>query len=189
MVSQWVATEIVMSHSIRQRTATIEKLIQIANKCVEMKNFNSFMEILGGLNRGSVRRMKKAWESVSPASLEIFESLNSIVDPRRNFNNYREQLKKKNVPCLPYFGIYLRDLTFADEVVDKVGEYINFEKILTNCKILKDVQFFQKTSYTFAEDEGLQNLLRRLLAMPEEMLYKHSQTLEPTVPISPNLHT
>lgn len=185
LVSQWVATEVVMAHSPKQRVIVIEKLIQLAQKCLELRNYNSLMEIIAGLNRGSVQRMKKTWEVVSHASKDNFRFLNSVVDSLQNYKNYREQLKKSILPCLPYFGIFLRDLTFTDVGnPGKIGDNINFEKIYMTSRILKDIQHYQRTSYNIEEDEVLLPLLRRLLAMPEEMLYKHSQTIEPSNTLS-----
>jgi len=143
------------------------------------------MEIVAGLNRGSVQRMKKAWEGVSHTSKDAFRSLNSFVDSVQNYKNYREVLRKSVLPCLPYFGIFLRDLTFTDVGNDsKCGENINLEKIYMTSRILREIQNFQKTNYTFEEDDNLQPSLRRLLAMPEEMLYKHSQSIEPTLSLT-----
>jgi son of sevenless-like protein len=140
------------------------------------------MEIIAGLNRGSVQRMKKTWEAVAHTSRENFKALNMVVDSLQNYKNYREQLRKSILPCLPYFGIFLRDLTFTDVGNPaKIGDNINFEKIYMTSRILKEIQMFQRTPYSFDEDENLQPLLRRLLAMPEEMLYKHSQTIEPSM--------
>jgi len=171
-----------MAQNPRQRGTIIEKLIQLAQKCLELRNYNSLMEIVAGLNRGSVQRMKKAWELVAHTSRETFRSLNSVVDSLQNYKNYREQLRKSILPCLPYFGIFLRDLTFTDVGnPGKFGDKINFEKIYMTSKILREIQMFQRTPYSFEEDEALQPLLRRLLAMPEEMLYKHSQTIEPSI--------
>jgi len=181
MVAQWVATEIVMAHQPRQRVSIIEKFIALAQKFLDLRNFNSLQEILAGLNRGSVARMKKAWEGISQSSYETFQALNIIFTPVRNYNNYRQLLRKNQVPCLPYVGVYLQDLVGAEEVPDKTGELINYDKIFVLTKILKDILHFQKTGYPFVEDENLQPALRRLLAMPEEMLYKHSQLTEPTI--------
>jgi len=179
-VSQWTATEIVMAQSPKQRVAIIEKMIALAQKCLEIRNYNSLMEIIAGLNRGSVQRMKKTWETVAYVSRQTLSSLNQVVDSLQNYKNYRDQLRKSVLPCLPYFGIFLRDLTFMDVGnPGKIGEYINFEKIYMTSRILRDIQTYQRTPYHFDDDE-LQPHLRRLLAMPEELLYKHSQTIEPS---------
>lgn len=179
MVSMWTATEVVSGSSIRQRATTIEKLVQLAQKCVEVRNYNTSMEILGGLNRHVVQRMKKSWEAVSPSIFEIFQSINNLFDTRRNFSNYRYQLKRGILPCLPFMGVILHDLTFADEVSTKVDESINFEKVRTKGRILKDMHFFQKVGYPFEIDQILQPMLHRLLAMPEDLLLKHSRANEP----------
>jgi hypothetical protein len=119
----------------------------------------------------------------------MFKSLNSVVDSLQNYKNYREQLRRSVMPCLPYFGIFLRDLTFTDVGEScfcsillspylflignpgKIGDNINFEKIYMTSRILKEIQTFQRTPYSFEEDEMLQPLLRRLLGMLTPLFY------------------
>jgi len=181
-VSQWAATEVVMAQSPKQRVIIIEKLIALTQKCLELRNYNSVMEIIAGLNSGSVQRMKKTWEAVAHTSRETFKAHNYLVDCVHNYKTYRDHLRRAASPCLPYFGIFLRDLTILDlGNPNKIGENINFEKIYMTSRILNEIQKFQSKPYLFDEDEVLQPVLRRLLAMPEEMLYKHSQTIEPSM--------
>jgi len=66
---------------------------------------------------------------------------------------------------------------------------LNFEKIYRISRIFKDIKMFQQSQYTIEEDPVLLPYLRRLLAMPEDMLLKHSQTIEaysPSPPLSPS---
>lgn len=44
----------------------ITKWIDIAYACAEMHNYNTLMEILGGLNSHPVSRLKKTWDVRSP---------------------------------------------------------------------------------------------------------------------------
>jgi len=182
MVSQWVSTEIVNSGSLKQRALAIERFIQLGQRFVELKNFNALMEMLAGLNRGSVQRLKKTWSAVSSSALDTFAELNTLMDPKHNFKNYREMVKKSlsGPYCLPYIGMYLRDITFIEDGnQDKTGDLVNLEKIQLLGKLYKEVLQLQKGRYPFVEDE-LQSYFKKLLTTPEELLYKHSQAVEPS---------
>jgi len=43
-----------------------------------------------------------------------WESLSSSLDPKDNYKRYRLDLKEAKLPCLPYIGVYLNDLTYAE---------------------------------------------------------------------------
>eukprot|EP00026_Physarum_polycephalum_P002611 Phypoly_transcript_02618.p2 GENE.Phypoly_transcript_02618~~Phypoly_transcript_02618.p2 ORF type:complete len:345 (+),score=40.90 Phypoly_transcript_02618:1614-2648(+) len=185
LVCQWASTEVVMAHTPKQRVLVTEKLISLAQKCFELRNYNSLFEIMAGLHRPSVRRMKSTWEAISTSCQVTFKTLMDIVDVCNNYKTYREHLRRSILPCLPFVGVFLRDLSFEAEHPGIDGENINFEKIYKNSRIFKDIQTFQQSTYPIEEDESLLPLLRRLLAMPEELLYRHSQTIDPT-PSPPN---
>jgi len=184
MVGQWVSTEIVTAGTLKQRALAIERFIQLAQRFVELKNYNALMEMLAGLNRGSVQRLKKTWSAVASSAVENFQELNSIMDPKHNFKNYRDTIRKamSTPPCLPYIGMYLRDITFIEDGnEDKSGDLVNYEKIQLLAKLYKEVLNLQKGRYPFVEDE-LQNFFKKLLTTPEELLYKHSQAVEASTP-------
>jgi RasGEF domain len=61
MVSFWVASEIVFQKEQKARTAILKKFINLAEKCLELNNFNTVMEILGGMNNVAVQRLKRTW--------------------------------------------------------------------------------------------------------------------------------
>lgn len=50
---------------------------------------------------------------------------------QRNFGDYRLTLKNSTLPCIPFLGLYLTDLTFVedgnkDQLLNT--NYINFDK-------------------------------------------------------------
>jgi len=180
-LSQWVSTEIVTGSNPKQRAIMIERFVALAQKCVELRNFHTSMEILAGINRGFVDRLKKSWSHVSSSTKETLQSLNELMDPKHNFRNYREALKKSTKPCLPYFGIYLRDIIFTEEGnKDKLGEFVNFEKIQMLGKIYKEILSFQQLKYPACEDESISSFFKQLCVMPDEVLHVQSRELEPS---------
>jgi son of sevenless-like protein len=181
-LSQWVSTEIVTGSNPKQRALMIERFVTLAQKCVEMRNFHTSMEILAGINRGFVDRLKKSWNHVSSSTLDTLQSLNDLMDPKHNFKNYREALRKAAKPCLPYFGIYLRDIIFTEEGnKDKLpGDWVNFEKIQMLGKIYKEILTFQHNKYPMCEDDEISQFFKQLCVMPDEVLHAQSRQLEPS---------
>ena len=61
-VSFWVLYNILKIKDIEKRVQIIEKTINLADILYEMKNYNTLMEIISGLNQHAVQRLKKTWE-------------------------------------------------------------------------------------------------------------------------------
>jgi hypothetical protein len=86
------------------------------------------------------------------------------------------------LPCLPYIGIYLTDLTFIEEGnLDELNGMINFIKRRKIAGVISDLKVFQQTPYRDIEyDEETQAFLRN--AKPhflEREMYHRSLILEP----------
>jgi hypothetical protein len=68
---------------------------------------------------------------VSPARLQAFKRLEEFTDSRGNFRVYRARLAEHlqtGVACLPFLGVYLRDLAVKDEVTSCKNEQgINYQ--------------------------------------------------------------
>jgi len=60
-VSNWVASEIVKCTDLEQRTKVLKMVIDIAEHCYELNNYNAVMEIISGLHSSSVYRLKASW--------------------------------------------------------------------------------------------------------------------------------
>jgi len=50
---------------------------------------------------------------------------------RGNFSEYRKALQESQAPCLPYFGVFLTDITFTEDGNPDylAGGKINFIKV------------------------------------------------------------
>lgn len=60
------------------RASIIEKWIDVAYQCRQLRNFSSLTAILNGLLSGCIYRLTTAWSHVSKNSLSIFEGLKNI---------------------------------------------------------------------------------------------------------------
>ena len=73
-VNQWVVTAVTTCKGVHQRKETIVKLIQVADQCHALNNFNGIMEIISGLQSSAVHRLKQTWELVPVAKREVRDS-------------------------------------------------------------------------------------------------------------------
>lgn len=183
-VSFWVATEIVMKTDIKDRVVALKKFISVAEALAQMNNFNGVMEVIAGLNLFAVERLRNTWAQIPSKMEQIVKDLNALMENRGNYKEYRNSLKGCKGPAVPYLGVCLRDIIFIEEgntnFVDKKPEIINFEKIrLIGDVLINQVRKYQVIAYPFDHNDVLQDFLKKLLILPEELLYKHSLICEP----------
>lgn len=149
-LSLWVATEIVSKESESDKIKCLEKIIDTGKECERLNNFNAVLEIVSGLSNPSVLRLKSVWNGISPSHSKAFSELEDLMDPKQNFKKYRSQLLKAKLPALPYFGLFLKDLTFLKENPDFCPDgSINFDSLTMVAKLIEEVIQYQNVPYRF----------------------------------------
>ena len=99
-----------MTERPKDRVRLVSKLISIASKLRAMNNFNGLMEILSGLNRGPVYRLKQTFteiERTKEAQYRDWTELLYITSSERSYQCLRKELRTANPPCMPYLGIFI----------------------------------------------------------------------------------
>ncbi|CAN6643886.1 hypothetical protein TRVA0_020S00980 [Trichomonascus vanleenenianus] len=172
----------------KQRRNILKHWIKVAERCVELRNFNSLVGIVSVLQSVNIQRLRKTWDLLSPRYHAMFNSLKEISSPERNFAGYRNQIRTKEPPCVPFLGVYLSDLTFlvegnvrerhfeiprtSDEEIEsnqvRVIKVINFDLYERIAKVVGEIQKFQ-VPYRLPVSKELQTWLRG------EMLKAHAQ--------------
>ncbi|KAJ5133977.1 hypothetical protein N7526_005342 [Penicillium atrosanguineum] len=189
-----VADSILYLEEPKKRAATIKHWVKIANKCLELNNYDSLMAIICSLNLSMISRLKRTWDIVSQKTKTSLEHLRTIVDVSRNYAELRKRLQNHVPPCLPFVGTYLTDLTFVDHGNQSLrtlptdeGEMavINFDKHMKTARIISELQRFQ-IPYRLTEvpelQTWMQNELVRVRSNGEttaQTFYRRSLVLEP----------
>lgn len=189
-----VADSILQLEEPKKRAAIIKHWVKIANKCLELNNYDSLMAIICSLNSSMISRLRRTWEIVSQKTKTTLEYLRGIVDVSRNYAVLRQRLQSHVPPCLPFVGTYLTDLTFVDHgnqalrnLPTDEGEMavINFDKHVKTARIISELQRFQ-IPYRLSEvpelQAWMQNELVRVRSNGEKSLqtfYRRSLVLEP----------
>ncbi|KAL4809088.1 ras guanine nucleotide exchange factor domain-containing protein [Aspergillus unguis] len=189
-----VADSILQLEEPKKRAAIIKHWVKIANKCLELNNYDSLMAIICSINSSMISRLRRTWEIVSQKTKITLEHLRKIVDVGRNYAVLRQRLQGHVPPCLPFVGTYLTDLTFVDHgnqaarnLSTDEGDMavINFDKHVKTAKIISELQRFQHP-YRLTEvpelQAWMQNELVRVRSNGERSMqtfYRRSLVLEP----------
>ncbi|KAJ5073248.1 guanine nucleotide exchange factor [Anaeramoeba ignava] len=165
-IGVWIAGEIVAPEKPKSRAAMISYFIKFSQKCNELNNFNSIQEVIAGLTNSAVHRLKKTWELVPPRQIELYQEMQRYLATDDNSKFYRETLKSRNPPCIPYLGVYFTDLVFIgngnrDFISSKNGskELINFEKRRKISTVISDIQTYQQMPYFFEKVPEIFNFI------------------------------
>ena len=181
--SAWVATEIIMAASPKERALKIRFFISVAQAALEIKNFNLLMSMLAGINYSSVQRLKKTWKLVPQKLVTAFQQLEELMSSSKNYQTYRTALSDAEYPKLPYFGVFLRDLQFIDVGNDTwIGgeSVVNFEKVTMMEALLQELDNFKTyNEFPWTAISSLQSYLKIIPSLDEEALHKASVQAEP----------
>lgn len=191
-----LVTDSILQHEEpKKRAVFIKHWVKIANKCLELNNYDTLVAIISGINMSSIERLKRTWEIVSHKTKSLLEHLRSVTDYSRNYAVIRRRLQGHVPPCLPFLGMYLTDLSFTEhgnmrerllQVGDREIGVINFDRHMKTARIISELQRFQ-IPYRLTEVPELQvwmqNELIRVRSdveiVNQTSLYRRSLALEP----------
>ena len=191
-----VADCILQLEDPHKRAKLIKQWVKIANKCLELDNYDSLMAIICSLNSSTILRLKRTWDIVSAKTKASLENLKSIVEVSRNYAVLRQRLQNLVPPCLPFVGTYLTDLTFVDvgnqttrhlagDGNEEGKPVINFDKHMKTARIIGELQRFQ-IPYRLTEVPELQTWMQDQLVRVRssdqsnvQNYYRRSLLLEP----------
>ncbi|KAM9971336.1 hypothetical protein ACTFIW_011313 [Dictyostelium discoideum] len=188
--SFWVAYVILMEPKKEKRIKIFEKFCEVGKYLLKMNNFNSLMGLNAGLNLTCVHRLKKTKKKLSSSAISILTELERIFSSKKSFKNYRDHLSTVQLPCIPYLGFNLTDITFIEEgntdnvsstdpAAANIGPLINFKKRELLYQAWADLSRFQETPYTFQPEEPLNTFLLNFPILDDKELYDLSIALEP----------
>ncbi|KAI9793535.1 MAG: hypothetical protein M1816_007968 [Peltula sp. TS41687] len=158
----WVSQSILAGEEVKRRSVILKHWVKVANFCLELRNYDSLMAIMGALDSASIARMKRTWDCLSVKTRALVETLRAVVDTSRNYAGLRHRLQTDSSPCIPFLGIYLTDLTFvnagnpATRRLSNGMEVINFDKHIKTAKLISDIQRLQQMAYNLNPVQELQ---------------------------------
>ncbi|KAL4780063.1 ras guanine nucleotide exchange factor domain-containing protein [Aspergillus varians] len=182
-LSSWVGALILAESDLKKRTQVIGHLVNVANECHELRNFSAMVSILSGLQSTPVYRLARTWAMVTERSCNILKPLQVTISSGQNYQVYRDALRLSVAPCIPFLGLFLKDLVFIEDgnpALTPEG-LINFAKYSMVASIIHEVQRFQAAPYCLHPVPELQEYLATQLQSAGELdeMWDRSCELEP----------
>ncbi|AGO11736.1 AaceriADL038Wp [[Ashbya] aceris (nom. inval.)] len=194
-LTNYVSYMIVKQTDLKRRVQIVQYFIDVAETCRALNNFSSMTAITSAMLSSSIYRLKRTWAMVHDNYKESLDKMNALMDSAKNFSKYRELLESiGDCPCVPFFGVYLSDLTFTaggnpDYLKGTTG-VINFAKRARIVNVLKEIDSYQRISYRLKRITEIQEFIdERLLNVPNiEKQYELSLRIEPRQEVSTGLN-
>ncbi|KAF7232949.1 hypothetical protein EG68_06199 [Paragonimus skrjabini miyazakii] len=187
----WVQKDILNEQSLSKRTEVMSHFVRIAKKLVELNNYSSAMAIVSGLQIQCVYRLTATWAALSSRDRNTFRKLSELFSQEQNYTSLRTAFENARLPCIPYLGLYLSDLTFIDVAASTAAYQESATSWKNNGKqerinnVLRIISNFQQSHYPFVRDDKIasyleaQRYIEELQRFIEDANYKLSLRLEP----------
>lgn len=106
LMTSWVTSEILLTRASNERVQVIQKFIHIAAHSRKLQNFSTVMQITLALASPTVQRLTKTWSLLPVEDQALFQELENIASPLRNFRSLRAEIDKADVSkgCIPFIG-------------------------------------------------------------------------------------
>ncbi|KAH7104813.1 ras guanine nucleotide exchange factor domain-containing protein [Auriculariales sp. MPI-PUGE-AT-0066] len=158
----------VLVEPLAKRVSAIEFWVKVAQRCLAMFNAASGCAIVAALSSADISRLKQTWNSVSSSTNQTLKSAKRFIDPQANHRAMRTFLRDADGPCVPYIGMFLRDLVHLHESMPEPPEsspepaisepLINWNKRRRLAVTVWMILQHQKDSYVFSEDRVVAEL-------------------------------
>ncbi|KHO00862.1 Ras guanine nucleotide exchange factor [Metarhizium album ARSEF 1941] len=161
-MTNWVAEMILAQMDVKKRVVVIKHFVAVADKCRSLNNFSTLTSIISALGTAPIARLKRTWDQVPQRTQGVLENMRRIMASTKNFGEYREALHAANPPCIPFFGVYLTDLTFIEDGIPSIikkTNLINFAKRAKTAEVIRDIQQYQNVGYSLQPVPELQDYM------------------------------
>ncbi|KAH8677812.1 hypothetical protein BX600DRAFT_376739 [Xylariales sp. PMI_506] len=190
---KWVISEIVLTQDDHERARCLIKFLHIASHCRRYRNFATLSQIAIALTSNEIARLTRTWGLLPAADLRIFEELENLVSPTKNFFNLRGEMESASVTpdvgCIPFVGIYTHDLLFNSQRPSEIAgspttaPLVNFERCRIAAAVVKTLLRLLEAStlYQFQPIEGITERCLWMSALSDDEIRQHSENIEPTL--------
>ncbi|XP_685135.5 RAS guanyl-releasing protein 2 [Danio rerio] len=184
-VSQWIQIMVLSKPTAQQRATVISEFIKVAERLLQLQNFNTLMAVVGGLSNSSIARLKNTQALISSDTRKVFDGLVELVTSFGNYSRYRQRFSECSGFRFPILGVHLKDLIAVHvalpDWIDPEKTRVNLTKTYQLYAILEELALIQSTPPNIEANTDLLNLLIVSLDQyhSEDDIYQLSLQREP----------
>lgn len=186
-LASWASFEVVGTGNVKKRLATLKHLIQLCEEFLSLHNFSSFVSVVQGLSHSSVTRLGQTWQQLPKKYQNVHKSHCDLGSVINNFKALRDEQAKSPKPMMPYFAIFLRDVTLlelsnADQLIDAPA-YINWPKFEMIAEHFTKTTECQSSFHRFLPNRTIQDFLLNFEKVTNDKLHQLSRLIQPSADI------
>ncbi|KAL0219084.1 hypothetical protein P9112_004737 [Eukaryota sp. TZLM1-RC] len=132
-LSNYVTYSILKVKDNKERKNLYLKSIALAEKLFDDNSFNAASAVVIGVTNAAVKRLNAIQAQITPQTKAKVQELTQFINPKGNYKLYRSALRSlsRNDIVAPWFGVFLRDLTFIEDGNPKVvNSQLNFYRAM-----------------------------------------------------------
>ncbi|XP_061028559.1 RAS guanyl-releasing protein 4 isoform X2 [Eubalaena glacialis] len=187
-VSRWVQVMVLSRPGPAQRGQVLDKFIHVAQRLLQLQNFNTLMAVTGGLCHSAISRLKDSYTHLSPDSTKALLELTELLAAHNNYACYRRTWAGCTGFRLPVLGVHLKDLVSLHEAQpDRLPDgRLHLPKLNSLYLRLQELATLQRQHPPCSANEDLLHLLTLSLDLfhTEDEIYELSYAREPRCPKS-----
>lgn len=145
-VTFWVVGQILSHDSPRLRAELISHFIKTAKRLYQLNNLHSSYAVVSALLSSPIYRLEKTWHIVRkkyPKEKLQFNQLEELYSDNNNYELLRQHLSHCGLPCIPYLGMYSRDIIYTNQAHPEG----TIQRTKNLSKILESIENFQLSEY------------------------------------------
>eukprot|EP01114_Cavostelium_apophysatum_P001163 TRINITY_DN10990_c0_g3_i2.p1 TRINITY_DN10990_c0_g3~~TRINITY_DN10990_c0_g3_i2.p1 ORF type:complete len:659 (+),score=128.20 TRINITY_DN10990_c0_g3_i2:52-1977(+) len=184
-ISVWISSSVVTCANLKKRIAMVKHFIQIAWAAYGNRDYETTFAITLALLQQQIDRLTQTWKGLDQVTSSQWEKLQRFTSFNRNYKVYRSTLKhllaaQGSANVIPYFGLYLKDLTLLDENSNFTQKgAVNFLKMRRVADVISDLQRAQKSIFNIPRNAKLMAFLRHgLLQLDDDQIWDLSMKCE-----------
>ena len=168
-----------------KRIAVYEQIIDLFDELMNLKNFNSSYSIYLCLTSSPIHRifqMSPVGEKVKRSTRNKLEKFSNIFSLSNNQKNLRDTQNKAEMPCIPFLGVYSKDLLVIEETYrnDNRSNIIDIKKVSLLAMVIKRISIFRENKYKFSmKKNSLIDCFKYIPKFNDEYLYDLSCEIYP----------
>eukprot|EP01134_Creolimax_fragrantissima_P002136 CFRG2136T1 len=183
-VSTWVVHTILTADTLENGAKIIDRFRTLACILKKYHNYNTMMAIDGALQHTAVERLYRTLHELSDKKKQALQELKTFTSPLMNYKKYREVQSNQNGFCIPYIGLYLRDMLHTDDALQswmQKEQVVNFKKMRRIAESAWEIYRCQEIVPPFTRLPILMQTIRKFLSVDvkEDELYELSYNITP----------
>eukprot|EP01080_Neovahlkampfia_damariscottae_P006167 gene6167-10174_t len=128
----WVTEFIIFQNDIDKKVEIYSKFVKIAQKLLQLKNYDGVMAIMFGFQSTPISRLKKIKPLLSQQILDIYHNIEHIFSDKNHYENLRNLQALNSSTCIP-------SIAFAFYSISYLYETQPFKDVVYSWTCLKNI--------------------------------------------------